>query len=66
MLNTRQKVLRNFWYATLPIEKMKDGPKTFRLLGEEIVLLSSEPGTGRSSRMIAQFSNRPIPTRSST
>jgi len=66
MLNTRQKVLRNFWYATLPIEKMKDGPKTFRLLGEEIVLLSSEPGTGRSSRRIAQFSNRPIPTRSST
>src|SRR5271157_2194598 len=42
MLTTRQKVLRNFWYATLPIEKMKDGPKPFRLLGEEIVLLLAE------------------------
>lgn len=42
MLNTRQKVLRNFWYATLPIQKMKDGPKPFRLLGKEIVLFLAE------------------------
>jgi phenylpropionate dioxygenase-like ring-hydroxylating dioxygenase large terminal subunit len=38
MLNTRQKVLRNFWYATLARDRLKDGPKPFRLLGEPIVL----------------------------
>jgi phenylpropionate dioxygenase-like ring-hydroxylating dioxygenase large terminal subunit len=44
MLNTRQKVLRNFWYATLPIDKIKDGPKPFRLLGEDIVLFLGDRG----------------------
>ena len=42
MLNTRQKVLRDFWYATLPVDKLKDGPKPFRLLGEDIVLFPAE------------------------
>jgi hypothetical protein len=32
MLNTRQKVLRNFWYATLALDKLKDGPRPFRPL----------------------------------
>ena len=44
MLNTRQKVLRNFWYATLPIEALKDGPKPFRLLGEAIALFLDGDG----------------------
>jgi phenylpropionate dioxygenase-like ring-hydroxylating dioxygenase large terminal subunit len=44
MLNTRQKVLRNFWYATLPVDKIKDGPKPFRLLGEDLVLFLGERG----------------------
>ena len=44
MLNTRQKVLRNFWYATCPIEALKDGPKPFRLLGQTIVLFLDEKG----------------------
>src|SRR5271157_5224428 len=32
MLNTRQQVLRNFWYATRPLEALNGGPKPFRLL----------------------------------
>ncbi len=44
MLNTRQKVLRNFWYATLPAAKVVDAPKPFRLLGENIVLFLAEDG----------------------
>jgi phenylpropionate dioxygenase-like ring-hydroxylating dioxygenase large terminal subunit len=44
MLNTRQKVLRNFWYATLALDKLKDGPKPFRLLGQDIVLFLAEDG----------------------
>ena len=42
MLNTRQKVSRNFWYATLSVDKLKDGPKPFRLLGEDVVLFLGE------------------------
>lgn len=38
MLVTRQKVLRNFWYATVPTEQLADGPKPFRMLGQDIVL----------------------------
>ncbi|HME84956.1 MAG TPA: Rieske 2Fe-2S domain-containing protein [Roseiarcus sp.] len=44
MLNTRQKVLRNFWYATLPLDRLKDGPKPFRLLGQAIVLFLDDKG----------------------
>jgi phenylpropionate dioxygenase-like ring-hydroxylating dioxygenase large terminal subunit len=44
MLNTRQKVLRNFWYATLALDKLKGGPKRFRLLGQDIVLFLAEAG----------------------
>ena len=44
MLVTRQKVLKNFWYATLPIGKLADGPKTFRLLGQDIVLFLDHAG----------------------
>jgi creatinine amidohydrolase len=38
MLTTKQKVLRRFWYAVMPIEDLTDGPKPFRLLEENIVL----------------------------
>ena len=44
MLATRQKVLRNFWYATLPLGKLDDGPKPFRLLGQDIVLFLDDKG----------------------
>ncbi|HXW27325.1 MAG TPA: Rieske 2Fe-2S domain-containing protein [Xanthobacteraceae bacterium] len=38
MLSTKQKVLRRFWYATMPVDKLRDGPQPFTLLGENIVL----------------------------
>ena len=44
MLFTKQKVLRRFWYATLPIDKLNDGPKPFTLLGENIVLFLDDKG----------------------
>ena len=44
MLSTKQKVLRRFWYATMPLDKLADGPKPFTLLGEKIVLFADENG----------------------
>jgi phenylpropionate dioxygenase-like ring-hydroxylating dioxygenase large terminal subunit len=38
MLVTKQPVLRRFWYPVMPIAHLADGPKPFRLLGEDIVL----------------------------
>jgi phenylpropionate dioxygenase-like ring-hydroxylating dioxygenase large terminal subunit len=44
MLATKQKVLRRFWYATVRIDHLKDGPKPFTLLGEKIVLFLDAEG----------------------
>ena len=44
MLVTRQNVLRNFWYATKPIGTLADGPKPFRLLGQDVVLFLDREG----------------------
>ncbi len=44
MLTTRQKVLRRFWYATEKLDALKDGPKPFKLLGENIVLFLDDKG----------------------
>lgn len=44
MLNTRQKVLRKFWYATVATESLASGPKAFTLLGENIVLFQASDG----------------------
>jgi len=44
MLTTRQNVLRNFWYATLPLDRLADGPKPFGLMGENIVLFLDGEG----------------------
>ena len=44
MLCTRQKVLRRFWYATVPLDMLKNGPKPFTLLGENIVLFLDRDG----------------------
>jgi phenylpropionate dioxygenase-like ring-hydroxylating dioxygenase large terminal subunit len=44
MLSTKQNVLRRFWYATMPLDKLADGPKPFTLLGEKIVLFADETG----------------------
>ena len=44
MLVTQQPVLRKFWYAIVPIEKLDDGPFPFTLLGENIVLWKDADG----------------------
>jgi phenylpropionate dioxygenase-like ring-hydroxylating dioxygenase large terminal subunit len=44
MLCTKQKVLRRFWYATVPIDMLADGPKPFTLLGEKIVMFLDGEG----------------------
>jgi phenylpropionate dioxygenase-like ring-hydroxylating dioxygenase large terminal subunit len=44
MLATKQKVLRRFWYATVRMDSLKDGPKPFTLLGENIVLFLDAEG----------------------
>ncbi|MEI6320285.1 MAG: aromatic ring-hydroxylating dioxygenase subunit alpha [Pseudomonadota bacterium] len=49
MLVTRQNVLRRFWYATMPIHHLDEGPKAFRLLGEDIVVWKD--GEGRPAAM---------------
>src|SRR5271165_3035277 len=44
MLNTRQPVLRNFWYAALPAAELDEGPKPLRILGQDIVLFLDAVG----------------------
>src|SRR5258708_24694306 len=44
MLNTKQPVLRRFWYAVMPVDQLKDGPRPFTLLGEPIVLFLDANG----------------------
>ncbi|MBM3567788.1 MAG: aromatic ring-hydroxylating dioxygenase subunit alpha [Alphaproteobacteria bacterium] len=38
MLATGQAILRRFWYPAIPVERLADGPKPFRLLGRDLVL----------------------------
>ena len=50
MLNTKQPVLRRFWYATdADRESLKDGPQPFTLLGEPIVLFLDAKGRARGA-----------------
>jgi phenylpropionate dioxygenase-like ring-hydroxylating dioxygenase large terminal subunit len=44
MLVTQQKVLRRFWYALMPLEHLKDGPRPFKLLGENLVCFLGADG----------------------
>lgn len=44
MLTTRQPVLRRYWYATVRLDDLQDGPKPFTLLGERIVLFLDKDG----------------------
>ena len=44
MLNTQQNVLKKFWYAVMPLDHLKDGPKPFTLLGQKIVLFLDGEG----------------------
>lgn len=38
MLVTKQRVFRRFWYPLIPISHLSDGPKSFELLGQPLVL----------------------------
>ena len=38
MLTSQQKILRRLWYATTKLDELQQGPKPFKLLGENIVL----------------------------
>ncbi|OJW69130.1 MAG: Rieske (2Fe-2S) protein [Sphingomonadales bacterium 63-6] len=44
MLTSQQAVFRNFWYATVLLEDLADGPVPFRILGEDIVLFLDAEG----------------------
>ena len=44
MLSTKQDVLRRFWYATMPLDHLKDGPKPFTLLGQKLVVFLDKEG----------------------
>ena len=44
MLATKQKLLRRFWHAVMPVSHLDDGPKPFTLLGEPIVLWKDAEG----------------------
>jgi len=47
---TRQPVLRRFWYAVMPLEKLDAGPQAFTLLGENIVLWRTADGSPAAVR----------------
>lgn len=38
MLVTKQKLFKRFWYPIIPVSLLADGPKSFVLLGENIVV----------------------------
>jgi len=44
MLVTRQPVFRKFWHAAMPLADLAQGPRPFRLLGEDIVLFLDAEG----------------------
>lgn len=50
MLVTRQPVLRRFWYAVMPMDRLDAGPQPFTLLGEAIVLWKKADGTPAAVR----------------
>jgi phenylpropionate dioxygenase-like ring-hydroxylating dioxygenase large terminal subunit len=44
VLVTRQPVLRRYWHAAMPLERLAGGPQPFTLLGEKLVLFLDERG----------------------
>jgi phenylpropionate dioxygenase-like ring-hydroxylating dioxygenase large terminal subunit len=44
MPTTKQKTLRRFWYAVIPLHDLAAGPRPFRLLAEDIVLFLDANG----------------------
>lgn len=56
MLVTQQPVLRRFWYPVIPMAALADGPKPFRLLGEDLVLWVD--GEGRPAALADRCCHR--------
>jgi phenylpropionate dioxygenase-like ring-hydroxylating dioxygenase large terminal subunit len=50
MLVTKQPVLRRFWYAVMPMDRLDAGPQPFTLLGEDIVLWKKADGSPAAVR----------------
>lgn len=50
MLTTRQDVLKRFWYATMPVSHLTEGPKPFRLMNQDIVLFLDGDGNPAALR----------------
>jgi len=50
MLVTKQPVLRKFWYPVIPIANLSDGPKSFTLLKQKIVLWLDELGNPAAAK----------------
>ena len=50
MLVTKQPVLRRFWYAVMPMDRLAAGPQPFTLLGENIVLWKKADGSPAAVR----------------
>ena len=44
MLTAKQSILRRFWHAVMPIDDLRDGPRPFRLMGEDLVLFLDAAG----------------------
>ena len=44
VLTTKQRTLRRFWHAIMPIAQLQGGPQPFRLMGEDIVLFRDREG----------------------
>lgn len=44
MLTTKQKTLRRFWHAVMPVDYLTSGMKPFRLLGQDLVLFLDKDG----------------------
>lgn len=56
MLVTRHPVLRRFWYPLMPMSLLDEGPKAFRLLGEDIVVWKD--GEGRPAALADRCCHR--------
>ncbi len=50
MLVTKQPVLRRFWYTTVPMSYLEDGPVPFTLLGECLVLWKDDEGNPAATK----------------
>ncbi len=50
MLTTKQALFRKCWHAVMPLHDLADGPRPFRLMGEDIVLFLDEAGAPAALR----------------